>query len=109
MGLLNYSRMGKPGLSRKAHNLEIDGSNPSPAIFKMSGKADGKILLGKADIYIHVKGKSGATVTHLDIELDKLNNIIKPKENSYVGGKKGGVFIGLKKNMIERAEKLVKD
>jgi len=74
----------------------------------MSGPGEGKIHLGKADVYLHLKGKSGATVTHIDIELDELNDIIKPKENSYVGGKKGGVFIGLKKEMIERAEKRVK-
>ena len=71
----------------------------------MSGSGEGKIKLGKADVYLHLKGKSGATVTHLDIELSELNDIIKPGENSYVGGKEGGVFIGLKKEMIERAEK----
>ena len=74
----------------------------------MSGPGPGKIKIGKADVYIHVKGKSGATVTHLDIELDELNDIIKPGENSYVGAKKGGVFIGLKKEMIARAEKKTK-
>ncbi|HLC53752.1 MAG TPA: hypothetical protein VJK03_04360 [Candidatus Nanoarchaeia archaeon] len=71
----------------------------------MSGPGEGKIKLGKADVYLHLKGKSGATVTHIDIELDEINSIIKPGENSYVGAKEGGVFIGLKKNMIERAEK----
>ena len=75
----------------------------------MSGPGEGKIKLGKADVYIHMKGKSGASVTHIDIELPELNDIIKPGENSYVGGKHGGVFIGLKKNMIERAEKKVKN
>ena len=74
----------------------------------MSGLGEGKIKLGKADVYVHVKGKSGATVTHVDIELDELNKIIKPKENSFVGAKEGGVFIGLKKVNISRAEKLVK-
>ena len=74
----------------------------------MSGPGEGKIKLGKADVYIHVKGKSGATVTHIDIELDSLNDILKPGENSYVGAKKGGVFIGLKKEMIKRAEKRIK-
>ena len=73
----------------------------------MSGPGPGKIKLGKADVYIHVKGKSGATVTHIDIELDELNKILKPKENSFVGAKHGGVFIGLKKEMIKRAEKLI--
>jgi len=73
----------------------------------MSGPAEGKIHLGKADVYIHVKGKSRATVTHVDIELDKLNDIIKPGENTYIGSKDGGLFIGLKKEMIVRAEKIV--
>ena len=71
----------------------------------MSGPGDGKIKLGKADVYIHVKGKSGATITHIDIELPELNDIIKPGESTYVGGKEGGVFLGLKKDMITRAEK----
>ena len=71
----------------------------------MSGEGEGKIKLGKADVYIHLKGKSNARVTHVDIELDELNKIIQPGEASYVQGKEGGVFIGLKKNMIERAEK----
>lgn len=74
----------------------------------MSGPAEGKIHLGKADVYVHLKGKSRATVTHVDIELDELNEIIKPGENTYIGSKKGGVFIGLKKEMIERAEKLAR-
>ncbi len=71
----------------------------------MSGPAEGKIKLGKADVYLHVKGKSRARITHIDIELPELNKIIKPGENTYVGGKEGGVFIGLKKDMIKRAEK----
>lgn len=72
----------------------------------MSGSGEGKYFIGKADVYIHIKGKSKAMVTHLDIELEELNKIIKSGENSYVGGKEGGVFIGLKKDMIKRAEKL---
>jgi len=74
----------------------------------MSGPGEGKIFLGKADVYVHLKGKSGASVTHVDIELDKLNDILKPGENSFVGAKKGGVFLGLKKEMISRAEKKYK-
>ena len=74
----------------------------------MSGPGYGKKLLGKANVYIHEKGKSNASVTHIDIELDELNKIIKPGENSFVGSKHGGVFIGLKKEMIKRAEKLLK-
>ena len=72
----------------------------------MSGPGEGKIKLGKADVYIHVKGKSNARITHIDIELDELNKIIKNKESTYVAGKPGGVFIGLKKEMINRAEKM---
>lgn len=72
----------------------------------MSGPGEGKIKLGKADVYVHLKGKSGASVTHVDIELDELNDIIKPGENTYLGAKEGGVFIGLKKEMIKRAEEL---
>lgn len=71
----------------------------------MSGPGEGKMLLGKANVYIHLKGKSGAQITHIDVELPELNEIIKPGENTYVGGKHGGVFLGLKKDMIVRAEK----
>jgi fatty acid/phospholipid biosynthesis enzyme len=74
----------------------------------MSGPGPGKIKIGKADVYIHLKGKSGASVTHVDLELKALNKIIKPGESTYVGAKEGGVFLGLKKNMISRAEKLAK-
>ena len=74
----------------------------------MSGPGEGKIKIGKADVYIHLKGKSRATVTHVDVELDELNKIIKPGENTYVGSKRGGVFLGLKKEMIARAERLAK-
>ncbi len=74
----------------------------------MSGPGEGKIKIGKADVYIHLKGKSRATVTHVDIELDELNEIIKPGENTYVGSKEGGIFLGLKKEMIKRAEDLAK-
>ncbi|MBI2630467.1 hypothetical protein HYW76_05180 [Candidatus Pacearchaeota archaeon] len=74
----------------------------------MTGPGEGKIKIGKADVYIHLKGKSNARVTHVDIELDELNKIIKPGEASYVQGKEGRVFIGLKREMISRAEKLVK-
>jgi len=72
----------------------------------MTGEAEGKIKLGKADVYIHLKGKSRARITHIDVELDELNKIIEPGEATYCQGKEGGVFLGLKKEMIKRAEKL---
>ena len=74
----------------------------------MSGPGTGKKLIGKANVYIHEKGKSQARITHIDIELDELNKIIKPGEATYVQGKEGGVFIGLKKEMIKKAEKELK-
>jgi len=74
----------------------------------MTGPGIGKHLIGKANVYIHEKGKSFAKITHIDIELGALNEIIKPGEASYVQGKEGGVFIGLKKEMIKRAEKIIK-
>jgi len=74
----------------------------------MSGPGEGKKLLGKANVYLHEKGKSNASVTHIDIELKELNKILKPGEASFVGAKKGGVFIGLKKEMIKRAENILK-
>jgi glycerate kinase len=70
----------------------------------MSGPGEGKFLLGKANVYIHQKGKSNARITHIDIELDELNEVMKPGETSYVQAKEGGVFIGLKNEMIKRAE-----
>jgi len=75
----------------------------------MTGPGEGKIFLCKADVYVHLKGKSNARITHIDVECAKLNEIIKPGENSYVGGKEGGVFIGLKKEMIKRAERIAKE
>ena len=73
---------------------------------KLSGPAEGKHKI-KNKIYLHEKGKAGATVTHIDIEGD-LAKIIKPGEITFIKGKKGGVFIALKKEMIKRAERLIK-
>lgn len=72
----------------------------------MSGEAEGKHRVNNKS-YIHEKGKSNATVTHIDIEGD-IEKIIKPGEVTFIKGKPGGAFIALKKNMIERAEKLIK-
>jgi len=72
----------------------------------MSGPGEGKKPL-KCVVYLHEKGKSRARITHLDIE-GEISEIIKPGEITFVKGKPGGVFIALKKGMIERAEKLLK-
>jgi hypothetical protein len=72
----------------------------------MSGPAPGKHPL-KMRAYIHEKGKSQARITHIDLEGD-IADIIKDGEITFVKGKPGGVFIALKKDMIQRAEKRLK-
>jgi len=72
----------------------------------MSGPAPGKHKIN-ITAYIHEKGKAGARITHIDLEGD-IGDIIKPEEITFVKGKEGGVFIALKKDMIQRAEKLIK-
>lgn len=75
----------------------------------MAGPHPSKFELEGAKVYIHVKDEtSGANVTHIDVEHPDLNEIIEPDENSFVGGKAGGVFVGLKTEMIERAEAFVR-
>ena len=73
----------------------------------MSGPAEGKKKI-KVNAYIHEKGKSLARVTHLDLESSDISEIIKPGEVTFIKGKPGGVFIALKKDMIERAERIIK-
>lgn len=73
----------------------------------MSGEAEGKYLLKGAKVYIHEKGKARAKITHIDIEHPLINEIIKPNEASYVAGKEGGCFIGLKKEMLKRVKKVI--
>lgn len=72
----------------------------------MSGRGEGKHSF-KVNAFIHEKGKSNARITHIDLEGD-ISKIIKPGEITFVKGKKGGVFIALKKDMIKRAEDLIK-
>ena len=73
----------------------------------MSGPAEGKHTLKKVKVYIHEKGKAKARITHIDIESPELAKIIKPGEATYCAGKEGGCFIGLKKEMLKRAEKII--
>ncbi len=74
----------------------------------MSGEGEGKIELKGAKVYLHEQGKSNARITHIDIEHPDINKIIKPNEATYCAGKAGGCFIGLKKEMLIRAKKLIK-
>jgi len=73
---------------------------------KMAGACEGKHPINNK-LYVHEKGKSLARVTHIDIEGD-ISEIIKPGEVTFVKGKPGGVFIALKKEMIDRAGRFIK-
>jgi len=73
----------------------------------MSGAGEGKYLLKGAKVYIHEKGKSFARITHIDVE-GNISKIIREGETTFVKGKKGGIFIALKKPMIKRAESYIK-
>ncbi len=73
----------------------------------MTGPGYGKHRI-KATAYVHEKGKSLARITHIDLESKDISKIIKPGEITFVKGKHGGVFIALKKEMILRAERLIK-
>jgi len=76
----------------------------------MSGPAKSKIEIKDVKVYIHKKDPlTNSRIIHIDIESDELNKIIKDKEATYCAGKPGGVFIGLKKEMLERAKKLVEE
>ena len=73
----------------------------------MSGPAESKIPI-KVNAYIHKQdAATRSRVIHLDFEAPILNEIIKPGESTFCSGKKGGIFIGLKSNMLERAKKLI--
>jgi hypothetical protein len=72
----------------------------------MSGPAPSKIEIQGVKVYIHLKDtRTNSKTLHIDIESPELNKIIGERERTYCGGKRGGIFIGLKRKMIERAEK----
>lgn len=73
----------------------------------MSGPGEGKYLLKRVKVYLHEQGKSNARITHLDIESPEIAKIIKEGETTYCAGKSGGCFIGLKREMLERAKKFI--
>jgi len=73
----------------------------------MTGPAESKIEI-KAKVYIHKKDPlTRSKIPHIDIESPVLNEIIRPNETTFVSGKEGGVFIGLKREMLARLEKLL--
>jgi len=80
----------------------------------MTGPGIGKLLLEnaqvfidgkeiKADVYIHIKGFSLAKVTHLDVESEELNKILKPKEGGFfsIHGIDDGIEIKFEKNRVK--------
>jgi len=74
----------------------------------MAGEHESKIELEDAKVYIHKEDEETRSRNiHIDVEHPELNEIIESGENTFVGGKKGGVFIGLKNEMIERAKEYV--
>jgi len=73
----------------------------------MTGPAESKIGI-EAKVYIHKKDPlTRSKIPHIDIESPVLNEIIRPNETTFVSGKEGGVFIGLKREMLARLEKLL--
>lgn len=73
----------------------------------MTGPAKSKISI-KADVYIHKQDpETRSRIIHIDIESPLLSQIIKPDEVTFTKGKVGGVFIGLKKPMLERAKQVI--
>ena len=76
----------------------------------MSGPAKSKVPIKGVKVYLHKKDpKTRSRIIHIDIESPELNKIIKNGEATYCAGKRGGVFIGLKKEMLKRAEKYLKE
>jgi len=73
----------------------------------MTGPAESKIEI-EAKVYIHKKDPATRSkIPHIDIEAPILNEIIKPNETTFVSGKAGGVFIGLRREMLERLERVL--
>lgn len=75
----------------------------------MSGPHPSKHELEDARVYVHEADGETADVTHIDVEHPDINEIIEPGENTFVGGKEGGVFIGLKDEMLDRAKTYLED
>lgn len=71
----------------------------------MSGPAESKIEIKGVKAYLHRKDPlTRSRILHIDIESPILNRIIKDGEATYCAGKPGGVFIGLRKEMLKGGE-----
>ena len=65
-----------------------------------------RVVLEGAVVYLHVVERStgGESLIHIDIDHPDLNEIILPREATYAGAKKGGLFIGLRLQQAQRAK-----
>ncbi|MBI2077915.1 MAG: hypothetical protein HYT80_06030 [Euryarchaeota archaeon] len=73
----------------------------------MSEEEEGqRVVLEGAVVYLHVVEKTagGESYIHIDIDHPDLNDIIVPRESTYAGGKKGGLFVGLRMQQAQRAQ-----
>jgi len=68
-----------------------------------------RFTLEGARVYLHVVQHGSERIVHLDVDHPDLNHILQPKEASYVGGKEGGLYIGLRSKQVERAEDYLRD
>lgn len=73
----------------------------------MTGPAESKLEI-EAKVYIHKRDPATRSrIPHIDIEAPILNEIIKPDETTFACGKEGGVFIGLRREMLARLERVL--
>lgn len=67
----------------------------------------GKYELEDARVYVHIPDDDdNATVPHIDICHPMVGQIVGNDNSTFVGGMPNGVFIGLKSEMIQRAEQM---
>lgn len=61
-----------------------------------------------ARVYLHVTVQDGERILHLDVDHPDVNRFLLPRESTYVGGKEGGFYVGLRPQQAERAEAFIK-
>jgi hypothetical protein len=68
-----------------------------------------RYVLEGAEVFVHVTKheRTGESLVHIDVLHPELNDIILPKESTYVGGQKGGFYVGLRPTQIKRAEEFL--
>lgn len=72
----------------------------------MAGDCPGKTEIEDVSVYIHEPNDNdGTTHVHIDLEDELLSEIIG-EENTFLGAKPNGAFIGLKDEQAERAEEI---